>query len=321
MNSSANRDLRRALRDIAAERRRLLDAVERLDMAALAAERSGGWSIRRVLQHVIESEYLYAKLLAHQRGESTAALELAPPADAQAATSMLRDTRRAVEALVDGIDDGTLYRLVKVGHEEYSPLSVLENIASHDRDHIEQIEAVLRESRASTTPRVTSQVTIRPATLDDLPAITAIYNHYVIHTPITFDLEPYTAETRRPWFEQFAATGRHRLFVAEDAVRVVAYAGSHQFRTKAAYNTTVETTIYCMPDEHRRGIGAALYGVLFDALASEDIRTAIAGITLPNDASVGLHERFGFKAAGVMHAVGRKFDRYWDVLWMERGVQ
>lgn len=163
-----------------------------------------------------------------------------------------------------------------------------------------------------------SAVNIRPAIDDDLAPIVEIYNHYVVHTPITFDLEPYSIEERRPWFEQFAATGRHRLLVADDAGAVIGYAGTHQFRTKKAYDTTVEATIYCAPEATGRGIGAALYSALFEALSGEDIHSWIAGITLPNDASVKLHERFGFAPAGRMHSVGRKFGQYWDVGWYER---
>ena len=159
---------------------------------------------------------------------------------------------------------------------------------------------------------------IRDASESDLARLTEIYNHYVVHTAITFDLEPYTVETRRPWFAQFAPSGRHRLLVAEADGVVLAYAGTHQFRTKAAYDTSVETTVYCAPDATGRGIGRALYAALFDAVLDEDINAFIAGITLPNEASVALHERFGFAPAGIMHAVGRKFDRFWDVGWYER---
>ena len=106
---------------------------------------------------------------------------------------------------------------------------------------------------------------IRPATIDDLPAIVDIYNHYVVHTPITFDLTPVTVAERRPWFDQFAETGRHRLLVAIEDNTVVGYAGTHQFRVKAAYDTTVETTIYLAPDATGRGIGHALYTALFDS--------------------------------------------------------
>ena len=87
---------------------------------------------------------------------------------------------------------------------------------------------------------------------------------------------------------------------------------------KKAYDTSVETTIYCAPEATGRGIGSALYTALFDALRDEDLHMAVAGITLPNAASVALHERFGFVQAGLMHAIGRKFDQYWDVGWYER---
>jgi phosphinothricin acetyltransferase len=161
-------------------------------------------------------------------------------------------------------------------------------------------------------------LSIRPATLDDLPRLTEIYNHYIVHTSITFDLEPVTAEARRPWLAQFAATGPHRLLVAERDGVVAGYAGTHPFRAKKAYDTTVETTIYCAPEATGGGVGRALYAALFDALRGQDLRMAVAGITLPNAASVALHERFGFARVGVMHAVGRKFGQYWDVAWYER---
>ncbi len=167
-------------------------------------------------------------------------------------------------------------------------------------------------------PQHDDSVTIRPARIDDLPRLTEIYNHYIINTPITFDLELVTVEQRRAWFAQFTNSGRHRLFVAEVAGVVLGYAGSHQFRTKAAYDTTVETTIYCAPDATGRGLGRRLYEALFAAIDGEDVRVAIAGITVPNEASVAIHAAFGFEPAGLMHDVGRKFGRYWDVLWMER---
>jgi phosphinothricin acetyltransferase len=159
---------------------------------------------------------------------------------------------------------------------------------------------------------------IRAASIEDLPRVTEIYNHYIVHTAITFDLVPYTVEQRGEWFAQFSDSGRHRLLVAERDGDVIGYAASHQFRTKAAYDTTVETTIYLAPTATGNGAGAALYTALFEALRDEDIHTVIAGITLPNEASEALHARFGFERAGLMHAVGRKFDRYWDVLWLER---
>jgi phosphinothricin acetyltransferase len=159
---------------------------------------------------------------------------------------------------------------------------------------------------------------IRPASKADLPRLTEIYNYYVINTPVTFDIEPFTIERRAAWIEQFAAGGRYRLLVAEDDSRIVGYAGSTRFRPKAAYDTTVETTIYCAPDAVHNGAGSKLYGALFESLAGEDIHRIVAGYTLPNPASEALHVRFGFKPVGVFHQNGRKFGRYWDVAWTER---
>src|SRR5712671_6251534 len=113
--------------------------------------------------------------------------------------------------------------------------------------------------------------TVRAAALDDLPALTAIYNHYIVHTTITFDLQPYEPGARRRWFDDHAATGRHRLIVAVDGEGVaVGYATSSRWRPKAAYDTTVESSVYCQPNAVGRGIGTRLYTALFTALAAED---------------------------------------------------
>jgi phosphinothricin acetyltransferase len=160
---------------------------------------------------------------------------------------------------------------------------------------------------------------IRPAAIEDLPALTDIYNHYVINTAITFDLRPLTIDERRPWFDDHHTSGPHRLFVAvDDAGACVGYASTSRWRPNAAYNTTVESSVYCRADVVGKGCGTALYAALFDAVSAEDIHTIVAGVSLPNPASIALHERFGFQPVGVFHAVGRKFDRYWDVAWFER---
>jgi phosphinothricin acetyltransferase len=165
-----------------------------------------------------------------------------------------------------------------------------------------------------------SGVEIRLAARTDLSRLTEIYNYYVVNTPVTFDVEPYTLERRQDWFEQFAPTGRYRLLVAESDARVVGYAGTTRFRTKAAYETTVETTIYCAPDAVGRGIGKRLYAALFDALRGEDIHRFVAGYALPNPATAAIHECFGFKPVGVFTENGRKFGKYWDVCWVERAA-
>jgi phosphinothricin acetyltransferase len=162
---------------------------------------------------------------------------------------------------------------------------------------------------------------IRPATLDDLHTLTDIYNHYVVNTPITFDLRPFTPAERRPWFDDHQADRRHRLLVAIEGERLVGYATTSRWRPKAAYDTTVESTVYVHPDAVGRGVGTTLYSALFDSLSSEDIHTIVAGISLPNPASVAIHERFGFRPVGVFGEVGRKFDRFWDVGWFQRPLR
>jgi len=163
-----------------------------------------------------------------------------------------------------------------------------------------------------------SPISIRPAIRADLSRLTEIYNYYVVNTPVTFDVEPYIVEQRETWFSQFRASGRYRLLVAEENGLVLGYVGTTRFRPKAAYETTVETTIYCAQEAVDKGIGSRLYAALFEALKGEDIRRIVAGYTLPNPASAALHERFGFKTVGIFTENGRKFGRYWDVAWNER---
>lgn len=166
-----------------------------------------------------------------------------------------------------------------------------------------------------------ADLVIRPAEIADLPRLTEIYNYYVLHTPITFDVEPYSVEGRRAWFEQFAETGRYRLLLAEEAGRVLGYAGTIRFRPKAAYETTVETTIYCDANVTGKGVGYRLYSALFEAIGGEDICRIVAGYTLPNAASAALHARLGFQPIGIFTQVGRKFGKYWDVMWNERPLR
>jgi len=166
-----------------------------------------------------------------------------------------------------------------------------------------------------------TDVCIRAAARSDLPRLTEIYNHYVTHTPVTFDVEPYSVEKRAAWFSQFAAAGRYRLMVAKENGNVLGYAGTTAFRPKAAYDITVETTIYCARESTGKGIGCRLYAALFEAIAGEDIRSIVAGFTLPNAASAKLHEQFGFRVVGTFMENGRKFGRYWDVCWTQRRLK
>ena len=159
---------------------------------------------------------------------------------------------------------------------------------------------------------------IRPIEASDLAALTRIYNHYVSKTAVTFDVDRFTAEARRPWLESFRKDGPHRCFIAELDGEARGWACSGRFRRKPAYASTVEVSIYLDPAHVGRGLGSRLYETLFTSLTGTDIHRALGGITLPNAASVALHERFGFRSTGVLHEVGRKLGRYWDVEWFEK---
>jgi len=159
---------------------------------------------------------------------------------------------------------------------------------------------------------------IRPASIADLPSLTEIHNYYVQNTHITFDVRPFTPEQRVLWFNQHSNGGRHRILVAEDGGQILGYTATGSFRSKEAYETTVEVSVACTPDSTRKGIGSRLYLELFSLLEKEDVHRVVAGIAQPNAASNALHERFGFTEIGAFTEVGRKFGKYWDVLWMEK---
>lgn len=159
---------------------------------------------------------------------------------------------------------------------------------------------------------------IRRAQLSDLGQVVEIYNHYVINTAITFDIDPYTVETRRGWFEQFGDAGPHQLMVAEADGDIVGYAGTMPFRPKAAYAQSVETTVYLRGDAGGQGLGSRLYEALFATLEGAPVHRLLAGMTVPNQASDALHTKLGFEPCGLFREVGFKFDKYWDVQWYDR---
>ena len=146
MSAEFDRDLQRARDDIAAGREQLLDVVDALSDDDLDRVRRGGWSVRRVLEHVIESEWLYAGLATHLRDlprrEGDTPSTKAP--SVAEATRAMGAAREALLAAVEGVDEETFYRLGAVGHEEYSVLSLLENVALHDREHAPQVREILQ---------------------------------------------------------------------------------------------------------------------------------------------------------------------------------
>ena len=162
-------------------------------------------------------------------------------------------------------------------------------------------------------------VRIRPAREDYLADVVEIYNYYIAHSPATFETSVVRTEDKLPWFREHTANPVHRLLVAvERSGAVVGWASTSSFRPRAAYTTTVESSVYCRHGLEGRGIGSRLYEALFAALQEQEVERIVAGVALPNPASVALHRRFGFREVGTFTRVGRKLGRFWDVLWLER---
>jgi L-amino acid N-acyltransferase YncA len=159
-------------------------------------------------------------------------------------------------------------------------------------------------------------VLIRPAVVDDLDAIAAIYDHQVATTVATFDLEPQGPDLWAPRVGSVAA-GDH-LLVAEEVGRVVGYAYSSAFRPRPAYLHTRETSVYLADDARGRGVGRALYDDLLERLVADGVHTAVATVALPNPASDALHRACGYREVGVLREVGRKLGRWVDVRWWQK---
>jgi len=166
---------------------------------------------------------------------------------------------------------------------------------------------------------MSSAITVRGGVRDDLGALVEIYNYYVVHSHSTFDLEPFAVEERIGWLESFSGSGPYRLFVAERDQTIVGYATSSAFHPKRVYERSIEVGIYVAPEMSRLGIGSALYGRLLPALSDErTVERIVAGITLPNAASIALHEKFGFEPVGTFRRASRRLDTYYDLCWLDR---
>ncbi len=161
-----------------------------------------------------------------------------------------------------------------------------------------------------------SRITPRPATAADAEACAAIYAPYVLDTAITFELDPPSAAVMA---ERIAVASRsHAWLVMEEEGRVVGYAYGGGFKVRAAYRFSCEATVYVELGRRRTGAGRALYEALFERLAERGYRMAVAGMTLPNDASVGLHRALGFEPVGVFRRIGYKHGAWHDVAWVQR---
>jgi phosphinothricin acetyltransferase len=159
---------------------------------------------------------------------------------------------------------------------------------------------------------------VRAATQADATACAAIYAPYVTDTAITFEVEPPTVEQIAARIT--AAERTHAWLVLEnlDEGRVVGYAYAGPFKERPAYRFSCEVSVYLEIGLRRSGGGRALYEALFPRLADRGFRTAVAGMTLPNEASAGLHKALGFEPVGTYRRIGWKHGRWHDVAWMQR---
>jgi L-amino acid N-acyltransferase YncA len=160
---------------------------------------------------------------------------------------------------------------------------------------------------------------IRLASPDDAAAVAAIYRPYVADTVISFEVEPPTEDDMRSRIA--AVLERLPWLVYEEEGRVVGYAYASAHRAREAYQWSVDVAVYVDANHHRRGIGRRLYGELFSALRRLGYVNAYAGITLPNDNSVGLHEAMGFVPIGIYRSVGFKLGQWRDVGWWHLALQ
>ncbi|TNM48175.1 N-acetyltransferase family protein [Nocardioides albidus] len=160
------------------------------------------------------------------------------------------------------------------------------------------------------------RLVVRSAADADLDAVAAIYAREVREGHATFDTEP---PPRARWEDKLASRhpGDHFL-VADAGGTVLGFAYSGPYRERGAYDRTREVTVYLDPAATGRGVGRLLYADLLARMEAGGMRTALACIALPNDASEGLHRACGFERQGVLREVGRKFDRWIDVVWWQR---
>ena len=157
---------------------------------------------------------------------------------------------------------------------------------------------------------------MRPASPADAAVCAAIYAPYVTDTAITFEADPPSAQEMERRIA--AATHTHAWMVFEDDARVVGYAYGGRFNSRAAYRWACEVSVYLERGRRRTGGGRALYEALLARLAERGFRVAVAGMTLPNEASVGLHRAMGFESIGTYRRIGFKHGRWHDVAWAQR---
>ena len=165
-------------------------------------------------------------------------------------------------------------------------------------------------------------MTIRPAKIEDMAAVADIYNHYITETTVTFETEAVTTSDREKWFETVLRERvPHRLLVAEENARLIGFSSSVRYHERSVLHFGDDQRVYLRNGESGRGVGKPLYKELLKNLESHpELHRAYALISLPNDASLRLHKKFGFTDVGTLDEAGRKFDRYLSVKILQRDL-
>ncbi|MDX2115236.1 MAG: GNAT family N-acetyltransferase [Planctomycetota bacterium] len=160
-----------------------------------------------------------------------------------------------------------------------------------------------------------NEVLVRAAVAEDFGSIAALTTHFILHTPIHFGTTPDTADALREAWEK--SRDRYPFLVAEVGGEFAGFAKAGRWRDRAAYDRTAEAGIYVRPEMHGRGVGKRLYAGLLGDCRGRGFHTVVGGVTMPNEASVRLHEGAGFRLVGVFREVGHKMGAWRDVAWYQ----
>lgn len=159
-------------------------------------------------------------------------------------------------------------------------------------------------------------IAIRTATEKDLPQLLEIYNDIILNTTAVYHYKPHTIEMRKEWFELKKQQG-FPVFVAEDNKQIVGFSTISPFRAWAAYKYSAENSVYVASDQRGKGIGKQLLLPLIEASEKLNMHTIIAAIDATNEASIALHEHFGFQEVGYFKQVGYKFGKWLDLKFLQ----
>lgn len=162
-------------------------------------------------------------------------------------------------------------------------------------------------------------IQVRNVTLNDAQELVDIYSYYVLNTTITFEYETPSMDEFKQRIQKI--TQKYPYLVATLDDKIIGYAYATSYKERAAYDWSVETTVYVKNDKHGLGVGKKLYTQLEQALKEKNIVNMLACITYPNPKSIDFHTNFGFEKVGHFPKVGYKFNEWRDIVWMQKVIK